>query len=85
VMLTGFATNAAVVGFYAAFAASYPTHVKATGTGFALSIGRGGAALSPYLAGLLFAQHSGLMTVSLVMAAGSLLALVLLWFLPLKD
>ena len=85
VMLTGFATNAAVVGFYSAFAASYPVHVKATGTGFALSIGRGGAALSPYLAGLLFAGHYGLMNVTLVMAMGSLLAMVLLYFLPLKE
>ena len=85
VMLTGFATNAAIVGFYAAFAASYPVHIKATGTGFALSVGRGGAALSPYLAGTLFAGQSGLMNVSLVMAMGSLLALTLLAFLPLRE
>ena len=85
VMLTGFATNAAIVGFYAAFAASYPTHVKATGTGFALSVGRGGAALSPYLAGTLFAGQSGLMNVTLIMALGSLLALTLLAFLPLRE
>lgn len=85
VVLTGLFTNAAIVGFYAAFAASYPTHAKATGTGFALSIGRGGAALSPYLAGLLFAGESGLMTTSLIMAAGSFVALVLFFFLPLKE
>ena len=82
VMLTGFATNAAIVGFYAAFAASYPTHAKATGTGFALSIGRGGAALSPYLAGLLFSGQLGLMGVSVVMAMGSLVAMALFAFLP---
>lgn len=85
VIITGLATNAAMVGFYAAFAASYPTHVKATGTGFALSIGRGGAALSPYLAGLLFAGQAGLMTTSVIMAMGSLVALALLAFLPLKG
>ena len=85
VMLTGFATNAAIVGFYAAFAASYPTHAKATGTGFALSVGRGGAALSPYLAGLLFSQHAGLMHVSIIMALGSLIGMVLFAFLPLKP
>lgn len=82
VIISQFASNAAVVGFYAAFAASYPTHTKATGTGFALSVGRGGAALSPYLAGLLFAGQIGLMNVSLVMATGSLLAFILFLFLP---
>ncbi len=85
VVATGFFTNAAVVGFYSAFAASYPTHVKATGTGFALSIGRAGAALSPYLAGVLFAHKSGLQMVSLVMAVGSLLAFFLLTMLPLSE
>jgi MFS family permease len=85
VILTGMFTNAAIVGFYAAFAASYPTHVKATGTGLALSIGRAGAALSPYLAGLLFAGQSGLMTTSVIMALGSLVALVMFAGLRLKD
>jgi MFS family permease len=85
VMLAGLFTNAAIVGFYAAFASSYPTHVKATGTGFALSVGRAGAALSPYLGGVLFAGDLGLMTVTLVMACGSLLALLLLAFLPLAK
>jgi len=85
VMLTGFTTNAAIVGFYAAFAASYPTHAKATGTGFALSVGRGGAALSPYLAGLLFAGKMDLLSVSVIMALGSLVAMMLFLFLPLKE
>lgn len=82
VIISQFASNAAVVGFYSAFASSYPTHAKATGTGFALSVGRGGAALSPYLAGLLFSNQIGLMNVSLVMAAGSLIAFALFLFLP---
>lgn len=85
VVLTGLFTNAAIVGFYAAMAASYPTHVKATGTGFALSVGRGGAALSPYLAGLLFAGHTPLLTTSAIMACGSMVALVLFLFLPLRE
>lgn len=82
VIVSQFASNAAMVGFYAAFAAAYPTHAKATGTGFALSVGRGGAALSPYLAGVLFKHELGLSNVSLVMAAGSALAFALLLFLP---
>lgn len=84
VVSVGLFTNSAIVGFYTAFAAVYPTHVKATGTGFALSIGRAGAALSPYLAGTLFKAQLGLMTVSVIMATGSLIALALMLFLPLR-
>src|SRR5688572_17339322 len=38
----GFCTNAAIVGMYAIFAQAYPTHVRASGTGFAIGVGRGG-------------------------------------------
>ncbi len=85
VLMVGLFTNSAIVGFYSAWAVAYPTHVRATGTGFALSIGRGGAALSPYLAGVLFAQNLGLLKVSLIMSLGSLIALGLLSMLDLKD
>jgi MFS family permease len=85
VLLVGLFTNSAIVGFYSAWAIAYPTHVRATGTGFALSIGRGGAALSPYLAGLLFANDLGLFKVSLIMSMGSLVALALFSMLNLKD
>jgi benzoate transport len=85
VMSIGLFTNSAIVGFYTAWSVAYPTHIRATGTGFALSIGRGGAALSPYLAGLLFANNLGLQKVSLVMCLGSLVALLLFSMLDLKD
>lgn len=82
VAIVGLFTNAAIVGFYAMFALAYPTQLKATGTGFALAIGRGGAALSPILAGVLFAERLSLPVVSAIMAIGSLLALVLITSLP---
>ncbi len=81
----GLFTNSAIVGFYSAWALAYPTHVRATGTGFALSIGRGGAALSPVLAGVLFANHLNLQTVAIVMGSGSLISLVLFAMANLKD
>jgi MFS family permease len=85
VLSVGLFTNSAIVGFYSAWAIAYPTHIRATGTGFALSIGRGGAALSPILAGTLFAANLGLMGVSIIMAIGSLLALGMFSMLDLKD
>ncbi len=85
VLAVGLFTNSAIVGFYSAWAAAYPAHLRATGTGFALSIGRGGAALSPYLAGVLFKNDLGLLSVSLIMAIGSLVALALFSLVDLTD
>ena len=85
VILIQMFTNAAIVGFYSAWAIAYPTHIRATGTGFALSIGRGGAALSPVVAGMLFASNLDLLAVSLIMGAGSLLAMLIIAMLDLKD
>jgi benzoate transport len=81
----GFATNAGVVGLYALVAQSFPTAVRATATGFVIGIGRGGSALAPALAGLLFAAGQGLQTVAILMSAGSLLAAAALLFLKGAD
>jgi len=91
-----FFLNAAIVGFYAAFARGFPAYARGSGTGFALGIGRAGAAGSPVVAGYLFSAFGGgapgpghyvehLMPVSLVMTIGSLLGVVLLLMLPLRD
>ncbi|CDO35207.1 MFS transporter [Novosphingobium sp. KN65.2] len=77
----GFCTNAAVVGLYALFAKGFPTSVRAGGTGFAIGIGRGGAALGPIVAGLLFNVGLSLGHVSLLMAMGSLIGAGALLFL----
>jgi len=82
VTIAGVFCNAAIVGFYALMAQMYPTHARAFGTGFVLSVGRGGAALSPILAGVLLGADIGLPVVGAVLGAGSLLALVFL--LPLR-
>lgn len=86
VFCSGFATNAAIVGFYAAFAHGFPAHVRATGTGFAIGVGRIGAAGSPILAGVLF-QRAGLslLSVSMIMAIGSVIAAALLLMLKLAE
>lgn len=81
----GFCTNAAIVGMYAIFAQAFPTHVRASGTGFAVGIGRGGAMLAPVVAGFLFQGGYALPTVAIAMSLGSVLAAGLLWLLPLKT
>jgi MFS family permease len=85
--LVMFFLNAAIVGYYAAFARGFPAYARASGTGFALGVGRAGAAGSPILAGFLFTWFGNdqLLPVSVIMTVGSLLAVVLLWLLPLRD
>ncbi len=86
-IITGFFTNAAISGYYAAFARGFPTHARGTGTGFALGVGRLGAAGSPILAGALFSWlgNDQLLTVSCIMALGSVMSLILFLFLPEQD
>jgi MFS family permease len=85
--LTMFFLNAAIVGYYAAFARGFPAYARATGTGFALGIGRAGAAGSPILAGFLFTTlgNEQLLTVSIIMTVGCLASAVMVWLVPLRD
>jgi MFS family permease len=80
--ITGFFTNAGVVGLYGIFAQAFPTHVRATGTGFAVGVGRAGSWMAPIIAGLLFRAGYGLEFVAIAMGAGSLVAALSLWLLP---
>lgn len=74
----GFFTNAGVVGLYSIVAQAFPATIRASGTGIVIGIGRGGAALGPILAGLLFAGGVQLPGVAMVMAAGSFIAAITL-------
>jgi MFS family permease len=81
----GFFTNAGIVGLYAIFAHAYPTHVRASGTGFAIGVGRGGAVLAPIISGFLFDAGIPLSTVAMIMGMGALLAAIALTFLKLES
>jgi MFS family permease len=86
-IITGFFTNAAISGYYAAFARGFPAYARATGTGFVLGIGRAGAAGSPLIAGALFKWlgNDELLTVSVIMAMGSVASLILFLMLPERE
>jgi benzoate transport len=83
--VAGFCTNAGIVGLYAIFAHAYPTHVRATGTGFAIGFGRFGSMIGPSVAGFLLKGGYGVPSTSIVMAVGSLIAAGVLVFLKLKP
>jgi benzoate transport len=74
VAIAGVFINSAIGGYYLLFAKVFPTHVRATGTGFAIGVGRGGAVLAPILAGYLFQAGLAMPTVATMMAMGSLLS-----------
>ena len=85
--LTMFFLNAAIVGYYAAFAKGFPAYARATGTGFVLGVGRAGAAGSPIIAGFLFVWlgNEELLTVSAIMSIGAILGAGMIWLLPMRD
>ena len=83
--IADFFINGAIVGLYSIFAYAFPTQLRATGTGFAIGIGRGGAALAPFAAGVLFEAGYGLQIVAIIMASGSLLAAGTLTMLKLRE
>lgn len=82
--VTGFFTNAGVVGLYALLAQAFPAKLRGSGTGLVIGVGRAGSALGPITAGALFASGAGLPMVAVLMAAGSGIAaaaLLTLWVL----
>jgi len=82
--IAGFFINGGVVGLYALFADHYPDNLRASGTGFSIGLGRGGAAASPIIAGILFTAGYGLSLVATFMAFGSVVAAIVLVFLKAR-
>jgi MFS family permease len=85
VAFAGLFINAAIGGYYLLFARVFPTHVRATGAGFAIGVGRGGAVLAPIIAGYLFQAGFGLQAVATMMAMGSLLSAAALLALKVRS
>ena len=85
VAMAGFFVNAGIVGAYAILVQVFPTHARASGTGFVIGMGRGGAVLSPIIAGFLLEFGLELPALYIIMGAGSVIAAVLLLFLKLDS
>jgi MFS family permease len=83
--IAGFCTNGGIVGLYAIIAQAFPTHLRASGTGFAIGIGRGGSVLAPIFAGLLFSAGYSLPTTALVLGMGSFFGAGMLMLLKLDT
>jgi benzoate transport len=83
--LCGFFGNPAIVGMFTLFAHAFPTHVRASGTGFSVGIGRGGAILSPIIVGFLFEWGFSLTVVTALISIGGFIGAAVLLFLKLNE
>lgn len=81
----GFCGNSGIVGMYALFPAVFPTHVRASGTGFTVGVGRGGAILSPIIVGFMFQAGLPLSSVTMIISIGAFIAAGVLIFLKFKK
>jgi MFS family permease len=78
VLIAGAALFAAMAGIYATAPEAFPTLVRASGTGFAFSLGRFGGALSPLLGGVILSSSRlglglGLLTMGLPLVVAAAL------------
>ena len=81
-LLAGSCVATATVGLYVTAADAFEPRVRATGTGFIIGMGRVGSALSPSLAGGLFALGGQRGGVSTAIGACAVIAGIMLIRLP---
>jgi len=74
----GFFMQGAMMGLYAVVARSFPAHMRVSGTGLVIGIGRIGSAVGPALAGFLLTAGVARGGVTIIMAAPALIAALLL-------
>lgn len=77
----GFSVFGAMVGVYAVVSRSFPTAIRASGTGLVIGIGRLGSIASPLLASTMFSFGLDRAGVSAAMSIPAGLAAILLFFL----
>lgn len=77
----GFFVNAAIIGLYPVMARVFPAEVRASGIGFAIGVGRGGATLGPMAAGALLTLGYPLSLVAPIMGCGTLVAAIMVYML----
>ncbi len=69
---------AGVTGIFTLIGGAFAPHMRATGTGFVIGVGRGGSAIAPAVAGVLFGLGAGRAEVSLVFGVCAVIAGLLL-------
>lgn len=75
VLLGGF-LNGGGVAFYALLAAAFPAHLRGSGLGFGLGVGRAGAAFGPAISGWMFGSGQTLPATAAIMSLGPVMAAI---------
>ena len=77
-LLIGIVQQGGFVGLYSTSAKAYPTHIRSTGIGWAIGLGRFGAVVGPAVAGYLiaagFSMSSNYLIFAIPMALGGIIA-----------
>lgn len=81
VFIAGFGVPGSQAGLNAFSATYYPTNLRATGVGAGLGVGRVGAIMGPYVAGLLLARHWAPRQIFLVAAIPALISVIVMFSL----
>ena len=81
----GFFVYGCIAGLFATAARVYPAHVRTTGVGWAIGIGRIGSTLSPAFAGLLFAAGWATSGVYWIYAVPQVIGLLLMLLIVLPG
>lgn len=81
----GMFTIGGMVGLYAVISRNFPIHVRASGTGIVIGVGRLGSAIGPAAGGLLLSWGLGQSLISTVMAIPALLAALMLLILKFRE
>jgi MFS family permease len=71
-----------ILALYSSVVATFDPEVRTTGVGFVMGVGRAAGAIAPTLAGLLFSRGFGRVEVTATLAAGALLAALLILAAP---
>jgi MFS transporter, AAHS family, 4-hydroxybenzoate transporter len=83
--LIGFGVQGGFVGMYAVAARMYPTEIRSTGVGFAMSAGRIGGIVGPFLGGILIGAGLSMTANFMIFAIPTLLAGVATFLIKSKE
>lgn len=86
-LLAGSFVASSTAGLYVAIADAFEPHMRATGTGFVIGVGRIGSTLAPSIAGVLFSFGGGRASVAAVLGACAVVAGLILMLMrwPQSD
>mgnify|MGYP003681970465 CR=1 FL=1 len=85
ILLIGFSVQGGMTGFYPTAARVYPHHIRASGIGWAMGIGRTGAIAGPALFGIIFDNGVSIQTLFIIFSVPLILSGAAAYFIPLRN